>query len=150
MMPGGRPTDYNDEIADLICIRIACGESVVSISKDPEMPCQKTIYKWLFRHEEFVQKYARAREAQAEVYAAETIDIADDTKHDTHVTEYGDGTKRESPDTEWISRDRLRCDMRRWAASKLAPKKYGDKIVQQVTGADGGPLTVSWKKAEDT
>ena len=31
-------------------------------------------------------------------------------------------------DQEHIGRSRLRIDTRKWAASKLAPKKYGDKL----------------------
>jgi hypothetical protein len=27
-----------------------------------------------------------------------------------------------------------------WRASKLAPKKYGDKVQQEVSGPDGGPV----------
>lgn len=148
-MPGGRPTDYNDEIAEIICGRIACGESVLAISKDDRMPSQTAIYSWLYRHKEFAEKYARAREAQMDVMANEILEISDDTEKDTHTTTYGDGVERTSPNTEWISRSRLRVDSRKWLMSKLAPKKYADKIVQQHTGADGGPLTVRWKKADE-
>ena len=35
---------------------------------------------------------------------------------------------------------RVRIDARKWAAGKLAPKKYGDKSTTEVTGADGAPL----------
>ena len=27
-----------------------------------------------------------------------------------------------------------------WRAAKLAPKKYGDRILNEHTGADGGPI----------
>jgi hypothetical protein len=30
----------------------------------------------------------------------------------------------------------------RWRASKIAPKEYGDKVQQEVTGADGSPFVV--------
>lgn len=46
---------------------------------------------------------------------------------------------------------RLLSDNRKWLLSKLAPKKYGDKVTQELTGADGGPvnhsLTVQFVRA---
>ena len=30
----------------------------------------------------------------------------------------------------------------RWRASKMAPRVYGDKMQQEVTGAGGGPIAV--------
>jgi hypothetical protein len=31
---------------------------------------------------------------------------------------------------------------KRWRAAKLAPKKYGDRIHTELTGADGGPVQI--------
>jgi hypothetical protein len=42
------------------------------------------------------------------------------------------------------ARDRLRVDARKWVAAKLLPKKYGDRIQQEVSGPDGGPIAVSF------
>lgn len=41
---------------------------------------------------------------------------------------------------EQIARSRLRVDARKWAAAKLAPKKYGDRIAHEHGGAGGGPI----------
>jgi len=46
-------------------------------------------------------------------------------------------------DHDNIRRSQLRFDARRWYALKLAPKWYGDKIVQEVQGSDGGPVQTS-------
>jgi len=35
---------------------------------------------------------------------------------------------------------RLRVDSRKWLASKLAPKKYGEKVSAELSGPDGGPI----------
>ena len=43
-------------------------------------------------------------------------------------------------DHEHGQRSRLRVDTRKWAAGKMAPKRYGDKI--QHTGDGGGPIRV--------
>lgn len=43
---------------------------------------------------------------------------------------------------------RVEIDARKWFASKFLPKQFGDKIQQEVTGAEGGPLRVTWLKPE--
>ena len=73
---------------------------------------------------DFSTQYARAREAQAEHYIDEIIEISDDSMLDTEMGE--DGIERTNH--EVVARARLRVDTRKWAMSKLAPKKYGDRI----------------------
>ncbi len=137
----GRPTRYTPEVAADICTRLAEGESLRSICKDNAMPGLRTVMGWLFDgdHEEFSQQYARAREAQAEVRADEIVDIADDASNDFTTDENGKAVV----DHEHIQRSRLRIDTRKWIASKLLPKRYGDKL--QHTGPGGGPVV----KVED-
>ena len=43
-------------------------------------------------------------------------------------------------DHEHIQRSKLRVDTRKWAMARMAPKRYGDRIMQEHTGADGGPI----------
>lgn len=83
------------------------------------------IFRWLDKHEYFRKQYARARELQAEYMVNEAFDIADDKSNDTITTEDG----RELPNSEWMQRSRLRVDTRKWAASKLLPKVYGDRTI---------------------
>lgn len=87
---------------------------------------------------EFSEQYARAREAQADKLAEEALQIADDGRSDTYL----DAEGNERTDTEVIQRSKLRVDTRKWLASKMAPKKYGDKVTQEHTGADGGAIQV--------
>ena len=122
-----RPTSFNEKTAERICHRIATSShGLHRICTEEGMPCVATVFNWLSNktHKTFLENYARAREAQAELLADEIIDIADDATNDTKRTE--DGV--EYSNTEWISRSRLRVDARKWKASKLYPKKYGDKI----------------------
>lgn len=125
-------SSFNQEIADKICERIALGESVRKISLDVDMPCQSTIYKWLRDIDGFSQQYARAREDQADFYLDEIIEISDETVNDKVANE--DGTER--TESEAIQRSKLRVDTRKWVMSKLAPKKYSDKIQQEITFSD--------------
>jgi hypothetical protein len=123
-------TEYTPQIAEFICARIANGESLRKITSDHDMPASSTVFKWLSEQKAFSEQYARAREAQMEVMAQEIIDIADETLHDTITDEEG----KERQNTEWINRSRLRVDTRKWLMSKLAPKKYGEKVEQSVYG----------------
>jgi hypothetical protein len=123
-LPTGRPSTYSEATASLICERIADGESLRAICRDEAMPAKSTVFKWLSEERAFSDQYARAREAQADTMADEILEIADETAFDSIESE-GGGLK---PDSEWIARSRLRVDARKWLASKMAPKKYGDKI----------------------
>ena len=128
-MPGGRPSTYNEETADQICNELACSDrGLVAICAGDHMPAERTVYQWLAAHEEFAQKYARAKEMQGEFLAAQILSISDDGSADM-VTRYReDGTEYQVVDQEHIQRSRLRVDSRKWLASKLAPKKYGDRL----------------------
>src|SRR5580704_13515149 len=132
----GRPSAYTDEIADAICLRIAEGESLREICKDDGMPDKVTALRWLQKpqYAEFRTQYARAREEQADRFADEILEIADDSTGDVEILPVTDGVAAEVVNHENIQRSRLRVDARKWAASKLAPKKYGDRVLNEHFG----------------
>lgn len=120
----GRPSDYTEDMATAICAEISSGRSLRSICDDDGMPDKATIFRWLAANETFRDQYARARETQADAMLEEILEIADDGKSDKYV----DGEGNERTDQDVIARSRLRVDARKWAMSKMAPKKYGDKL----------------------
>lgn len=133
-----RTTEFTQELAEIICSRLATGESLRGICRDPEMPAQSTVFKWLSEQKSFSEQYARAREVQMDAMADEILDIADDTSDDTRTIMRGD-KEIEVQNAEWVNRCRLQVDTRKWLMSKLAPKKYGDKVA--LTGPTGeGPI----------
>lgn len=106
----GRPSTYTPEIADEICEQIVLGKSLVAITRENiEMPNVATVYRWMREHADFCNRYARARQDQADTLADEITDIADN-----------------EPDP---NKARVRVDARKWVAAKLKPKKYGDRQV---------------------
>lgn len=148
-MAQGRKSGYSTAIADVICDRIIAGQTIREICRDPKMPDESTLYRWLPKHEAFREQYARAKELQMERYAEEIIEISDDGTNDwMERRSFGGGGRSDAagepeetvPNHEHIARSKLRVDARKWLMSKLAPKKYGDKITQEVTGAEGAPL----------
>lgn len=132
--------EFSQEIADTICERIANGESLRSICANEDMPSQVSVFRWLAARDEFSKQYALAREAQADALFDEMLDIADDGRNDWMATKDDDGESGWRANGEHIQRSKLRLDARKWMASKLQPKKYGDKITQELTGAGGAPL----------
>lgn len=128
-MPLGRPSDYTAEIASDICEALIEGRSLRSICLADDMPSTSTVCRWLSDRADFRQQYAIAREAQADTLADESIDIADDGSNDwmERKNEAGEVVKVEY-NGDAVQRSRLRIDTRKWFASKLAPKKYGDKV----------------------
>lgn len=141
-MPAGRPSDYNTETTAAICIRLGLGESLREICRDEDMPDKSTVMRWLAAHKEFRDQYASAREAQADYYAEEIIEISDDGTNDWMERQRTDGSTEEVENKEVLARSRLRVDTRKWLMARMAPKKYGDKVTQEHTGPGGGPVQV--------
>ncbi len=116
-----RPSEYTPEVTDRICARLAAGESLRSVCRDDSMPCVATVFNWMRSYPAFLEQYARAKEESADALTDEMLEIADN--------ETGD-----------VQRDRLKVDTRKWLASKLKPKKYGEKVEHQHAGSGGGPI----------
>lgn len=136
----GRPSSYTSEAAAFICEQLAEGKSLREICRAEDMPSKSSVMRWLASNTEFRDHYARARELQAEHYLDEIVEIADDGSNDWMERQKEDGSVTTVVDHEHISRSKLRVDSRKWVMSKMAPKKYGDKIMQEHSGPDGAPL----------
>jgi len=118
------PWEFDQTIADEICERLSKGQSlrkICGVGRDDFLPGQSTVFKWLDDNAAFAKQYARAREAQADTYVDQIIDIADGKPVEETLVD------AEVPESD-PQRDRLRVDARKWVAGKLAPKKYGDKL----------------------
>jgi hypothetical protein len=147
----GRPSAYNLQIAGKICNLIAGGSSLRNACSQEGMPSTASVLRWLAEHEDFRGQYARATDARADLMADEMIEIADDARNDFIEKARDNGETFIVADQEHIARSRLRIDTRKWLASKMAPKKYGDKVQAEVSGPEGGAIpvavTVSFVKA---
>jgi len=110
----GRPSDYTQELADEICNRLATGETLRTIIQEPHMPDRATIYRWMEIHESFRDNYTHAKSQQADHYFEQIIDESF-SSHDAQI-------------------GRLRMDALKWVASKMQPKKYGDKLEIETKG----------------
>jgi hypothetical protein len=93
---------------EAICRELALGRALINICDDDGMPGYSTVLAWRASDPAFQEMYARAREEQADWHAEQIILIAD-TEEDPNKA-------------------RVRIDARKWAAAKLKPKTYGDRL----------------------
>lgn len=129
-----------------ICEFIATGKKgLVTYCLKPGNPGYRTVMRWLSEHAEFQLAYAAAKEAQADHLAEEIVDLADACRLGKRTTRKGKGEKAEVETVEhdMVDRSRLQIDVRKWYAAKLAPKKYGDRVTQEVTGDLGVKMTAA-------
>lgn len=138
--PRGRPSSYTPEIAKSICERLSAGESLRSICRDDEMPSEVSVRRWVVEDREgFSAHYARARDAGLECMAEELLEIADDGSNDWMEKHSEDGASLGwALNGEHVQRSRVRIDTRKWLLSKMAPKRYGDKLT--VAGDENSPV----------
>tara|TARA_R110000822_G_scaffold215825_1_gene350678 strand:- start:189 stop:623 length:435 start_codon:yes stop_codon:yes gene_type:complete len=95
------------------------------------MPSSETFYKWLDADKNKSKQYARACEDRHDILFDEIIEIADENDADVSIV---GGEARIDGNT--VQRSRLKIDARKWALSKMNPKKYGDKIEATIEGGD--------------
>lgn len=105
---GAPEIPFDQDTAKQICDMIESGMTLNAICQLPDVPSIPTVYKWLDNQPDFFQDYARARSKQADTFA----DMVMTEAFNSHDAQIG----------------RLRIDALKWTASKLAPKKYGDKV----------------------
>ena len=129
----GRPSSYTEAIAAEICRRIVAGEGLRKICETPGMPHHSTVYNWLSDNPAFSDAYARARECQMDSWADELREIADDSSKDYIEVETPDGRVERRFDGEHVQRSRLKIDTLKFLMSKLAPRRFGDKVAVDLT-----------------
>lgn len=112
----GRPSKYSKELAAQICSLMAEGMSLKTICLSDNMPDKSNVFRWLANNQEFRDIYEKAAAERSEALVEEILDFSDDKKTD-------------------VQRSRLMVDTRKWIASKLKPKKYGDKQAVEHSGS---------------
>jgi len=113
---------YSDELADDICELIMSGKTLIGIAALEGFPSPATICRWLNDKPEFESKCARARLMQAELMDEMILQTAD------------------SVDEDNFQASKVKLSAYQWRAAKLAPKRFGDKIIAEHQGKDGGPI----------
>ena len=122
----GRPVLYpiTSPIWKQIAEGLSCGKSLTSVLKAEGMPSYSMARLMISTSPEFRAMYDKAVEDRADRLAEEIIELSD--------AEMPEGLK--GPEASaWVQQKRLQVDARKWVASKLKPRTYGDKIDVSVT-----------------
>lgn len=106
------------ELEESILIALSAGVGLARWCAQGDRPSPDTVTRWMHSDSEFAAKCALSREIAGELSADEQNEIANDCLAGV-VT----------PDVA-----RVVISAKQWRASKLASKKYGDKIDHNVGG----------------
>lgn len=145
----GRSSSFTTELAEEICELIATGHSLRNICLRDNIPHIATVMRWLAdeKYVDFREQYTRARDMQADYYADEIVAIADEPLEAERTKVKDDGSvERTTGDA--VERSKLMIESRKWIASKLKPKKYGDKIEHTVDVTITNKLAAARERAK--
>lgn len=119
----GRPSEFSDDAESAILEIIRNGGTLDEAAEAAKVSA-RTVLRWLEADDEFRRKYAQAREDQGDWFADKIASIAlDPAREGSDIT--------------------ARVNALKWLAGKRKPKVYGDKITNEHSGPDGGPIQVS-------
>lgn len=131
---------YSDEerasAIETVIAGLRKGTPLTVICSGEGMPDDDTIRDWADADADLSRAIARARKVGFDQIAMEALAIADETSNDTRKGEDGE----ERPNTEWITRSRLRVDTRLKLLAKWDPKGYGESVQLKHADADGEKL----------
>lgn len=122
----GRPALFPAEhmVWQNILQGISEGKSLSSTLRSEGMPSYSLARQMIKNNAEFRAAYEKAVEDRADRLAEEIIELSD--------KELPDGLEGPMA-SAWVQQKRLQVEARKWVASKLKPKTYGDRIDVSVT-----------------
>jgi hypothetical protein len=117
----GRPVEWEEDnpVWEEVVSRMATGKSLSSVLREPGMPPWATFNRMLRSNEQLREAYDKAVQDRADKLADEIIELSD------AVMPKG---LRGPEASAWVQQKRLQVDARKWVASKLKPRTYGDRI----------------------
>jgi len=125
----GRPGKFTPQLVADLCDRLGEGETLTAICEDPAMPSMSCVHVWLRQDLQFRRDYLQARQVQADRLFDELRDVA----------------RAATPRTVAVAR--LNCDVIRWQAARLAPRRYGyyagEELEAEQLAEGGGPAPVT-------
>ena len=127
--PVGRPSKYSEALADRIVEAMIDGSDLVAICQQPGFPDRASVYRWAAERPDFAARLEQAREALGDIAAFEIGQIAASCTPESAVA------------------DRVKLAALQWRASRLAPRRYSERRVNELVGAGGGPVAVEARPA---
>lgn len=120
-------SSYTPDLGAKFCAAMASTtDSIATVCKRKGMPSKATVFRWKAEIPEFATMYEAAKLEQMYCGVEECNEIADKASQ-TH---------------EGIAHAKLRIDTRLKVAQRLKPKELGEKVTNELTGPDGGPVQI--------
>ena len=157
----GRPREYDRElVSDHILSEMAKGRSLLNIcTTDEGVPSGSTFLQWVEENDPpgLSDRYAHARELGYRIMGDEILELSNkkgewvpiqdlDVDGRPLLDENGQPILKQvfmPLNSDVIAHTRLQIDTRKWLLSKMLPKVYGDKVTNEHTGKDGGPIQMA-------
>jgi hypothetical protein len=137
---GRPPESVPQDVAEEIVEWISHGKTLRDFCRLEGKPAWRTVYAWMEKDKEFYARIAHARELGHDAIAEEALEIIDTPPEIAETWSQSGGSKhRDSAHVGWLKN---RAEMRLKLLAKWNPKKYGDKTMTEVTGADGGAIQI--------
>lgn len=106
----------------VICEQVAEGKTIRQIAEALQCTAGRVLQIINEGGDEAAKQYARARDLAADLFEA-----------DIYMT-------AEACTAESAPADRVKIDALKWIAARRAPKRYSERLLQEVSGPDGGPV----------
>lgn len=127
----GRAPKVTTELLEEVCGLLVEDKTLVEIAKKLKFDRSNFLrYILLPGNEEMFKMYMDARKAQALGWADDMIEISEG-KTDYYNSENA---------AERVSRDSLKLRAKQWLASRIMSTVFGDRVAQEISGKDGGPV----------
>jgi len=148
MAKEGRPTKYNQKLAEEICKAISTEGLGLKLltEKYSHFPDKAQIFKWILKYPEFRDLYTIAKKNQENYMAEDILDIAYTPDYiediDTEFKEDGTVIKKHKI-FDNVQRSKLKIDALKWNLARLNPQKWGD--TSKIIGDANAPITIAVK-----
>lgn len=106
----------------VICEQVAEGQTIRQIAASLGCSAGHVLRIINEGGEEAAKQYARARDLAADLFEADIY------------------TAAEACTPESAPADRVKIDALKWIAARRAPKRYSERLLQEVSGPEGGPI----------
>ena len=128
--------DWPIERIDEFLTIVAMGSTNIDAAKEMEFMAGELeqLMRVVLHDKSIKALYDEARQLQAESWADEMINIADDSMGDTYVTTDRAGNEVVRVDGEAVRRSQLKIATRQWLMARMHVDRFGDRLQQNVTG----------------
>jgi hypothetical protein len=129
--------NWTPELETEIVDWISGGKTLREFGRQDGKPSHDAVYDYQKKNEAFRQRIAHAREIGEDVIAEESLEIVDELPT---MEISGEGWSKTCIDPAGVQRNRIRAEHRLKLLAKWNPKKYGERVQNVHTDAEGGPV----------